>query len=77
VAWKGDTYANEKKQIRRCNKFVLLVVNWGGDVWNTGVTITEDNKTRIYRILKNMIGTTKFLVVGVFVFLLEELIVRK
>lgn len=38
-------------------------------VWNTGVTITEENKARIYPILKNMIGTTKLLVVGVFVFL--------
>lgn len=38
-------------------------------IWNTGVTVTEENKVRIYRILKNMIGTTKLLVVGVFVFL--------
>ncbi len=38
-------------------------------IWNTGVTVTEENKARIYPILKNMIGTTKLLVVGVFVFL--------
>ncbi len=55
----------------------ITVLEHFPQVWNTGVTITEDNKTRIYRILKNMIGTTKLLVVGVFVFLLEELIVRK
>ncbi|WP_283606867.1 hypothetical protein [Faecalispora anaeroviscerum] len=38
-------------------------------VWNTGVTITEENKTRIYRILKDMIGTTKLIMVIVFDYL--------
>ena len=35
-------------------------------IWNTGVTVTEQNKERVYRILKNMIGTVKFLMVGFF-----------
>lgn len=37
--------------------------------WNTGVTITEENKARIYRILKNMIATTKLIMVVVFFYL--------
>lgn len=47
----------------------ITVLEHFPQVWNTGVTITEDNKTRIYRILKSMIGTIKLLVVGVFMFL--------
>lgn len=38
-------------------------------VWNTGVAITEENKTKVYRILKDMIGTTKLIVVIVFDYL--------
>lgn len=47
----------------------ITVLEHFPQVWNTGVTVTEENKARIYPILKNMIGTTKLLVVGVFVFL--------
>lgn len=36
-------------------------------IWNTGITVTEENKDRIYRILKNLIGTMKLLVTGTFV----------
>lgn len=35
-------------------------------IWNTGVTITKENKERIYKILKNMIVTVKLLTVGMF-----------
>lgn len=38
-------------------------------MWNTGVTVTEENKERVYRILKNMITTVKLLVTAVFVYL--------
>ncbi|HMM05582.1 MAG TPA: DUF1648 domain-containing protein [Clostridiales bacterium] len=38
-------------------------------VWNTGVRVTEENKKRVYRILKNMIVTLKLTVVAIFVFL--------
>lgn len=38
-------------------------------IWNTSVTITKENKERIYQILKNMISTMKLLIVVVFVFL--------
>ena len=34
--------------------------------WNTGVTITEENKNRLYRIMKDMLKTTKLLIVVVF-----------
>ncbi|BCN31070.1 DUF1648 domain-containing protein [Anaeromicropila herbilytica] len=37
--------------------------------WNTGVTVTEENKERVYPVLKNMISTTKLIVVAVFVFI--------
>lgn len=38
-------------------------------VWNTGVRVTEENKKRVYSILKNMIVTLKLTVVVIFVFL--------
>jgi len=38
-------------------------------IWNTGVIVTEENKERVYRILKNMLGTLKLTVVVVFMFL--------
>ena len=47
----------------------ITVLQHFPQVWNTGVTVTEENKARIYPILKNIIGTTKLLVVGVFVIL--------
>ncbi len=47
----------------------ITVLEQFPQVWNTGVTVTEENKARIYPILKMMISTLKLLVVGVFVFL--------
>ena len=38
-------------------------------IWNTGVTITEENKERVYRLIKTMIGVTKFLMVLIFTLL--------
>ena len=38
-------------------------------IWNTGVTVTEENKGRVYRVLKNMLSTMKLIVVAVFVYL--------
>lgn len=37
--------------------------------WNTGVTVTAENKERVYLILKNMLVTVKLLVVINFVYL--------
>ncbi len=47
----------------------ITVLEQFPQAWNTGVTVTEENKARIYPILKMMISTLKLLVVGVFVFL--------
>ncbi len=38
-------------------------------IWNTGVSVTEENRERVYRILKSMIGTVKLLLVAFFAFL--------
>ena len=35
-------------------------------IWNTGVAVTETNKEQLYRILKNLIGSVKLIVVLVF-----------
>ena len=59
---------------------VLLIVGWiifiglsvvekFPQIWNTGVQVTEQNKEKIYRILKNMIGTIKLLVALMFSYL--------
>ena len=37
--------------------------------WNTGVKVTEENKERVYRTLKNMISTMKVIIVAVFSYL--------
>ncbi len=47
----------------------LSVIENFPQIWNTGVTVTEENKERVYRILKNMISTIKLLMVAVFVYL--------
>ncbi|NLO08491.1 MAG: DUF1648 domain-containing protein [Clostridiales bacterium] len=39
------------------------------EVWNTGVTVTEENKGRVYRVIRNMLSTLKIIMVAVFVFL--------
>lgn len=39
------------------------------EVWNTGVTITSENKYRIYALLKNMIVTLRFVIVFTFSFI--------
>lgn len=39
------------------------------EVWNTGVTITLENRDRIYSILKNMIVTLKFILILIFSFI--------
>ena len=38
-------------------------------VWNTGVAVTVENQVRVYRNLRNMISTLKFLIVVNFVYL--------
>ena len=59
---------------------VLFAVGWGmfilistvekfPQIWNTGVQVTEKNKEKVYRILKNMLGTIKLLISVVFSYL--------
>lgn len=47
----------------------LTVAEHFPQIWNTGVTVTEENKERIYRVLKNMLNTVKLMTVAVFVYL--------
>ncbi len=60
---------------------VLLAVNWGfflllslierfPGTWNTGIQVTERNREKVYRILKNMLGTLKLCVVLVFSYII-------
>lgn len=46
----------------------LAIVERFPQVWNTGVAVTEENKERVYRILKSMLGTLKLNVVVVFTY---------
>jgi len=59
---------------------IMPIVNWAmfigisvierfPQIWNTGVRVTKENKWRVYRIIKNMIVTTKFTMVAPFVFI--------
>jgi uncharacterized membrane protein len=47
----------------------LTVIARFPQTWNTGVTVTEENKERVYRVLKNMLITVKLIVVAIFSFL--------
>ncbi|MDD4186277.1 MAG: DUF1648 domain-containing protein [Eubacteriales bacterium] len=47
----------------------ITIVEHFPRIWNTGVTVTKENKVRVYIILKNMISTTKLIMVVIFVFL--------
>ena len=47
----------------------MTVLEQFPQVWNTGVTVTEENKERVYRVLKNMLSTVKLIVVAVFVYI--------
>lgn len=47
----------------------ITVVEQFPKIWNTGVTVTDQNRGRVYSALKSMIITEKLLVVAVFSFL--------
>ena len=47
----------------------MTVIEKYPKVWNTGVNVTEENKDRVYRTLKNMMGTIKLLLIAVFTYL--------
>lgn len=44
----------------------LSVIERFPQIWNTGIEVTEQNKERVYRILKNLLQTIKLLMVVVF-----------
>jgi len=48
---------------------ILTVIENLPQIWNTGVTVTEENKERVYRILKNLFNTVKLIMVAIFVYL--------
>lgn len=48
---------------------VITVIEQFPSIWNTGVTLSEENKDRVYGTLKSMIVTEKFLVCGIFAYL--------
>lgn len=48
---------------------VITVIGQFPKLWNTGVTVTAENKERVYLILKNMLNTVKLLVIIIFAFL--------
>lgn len=61
--------------------FILLIVTWVMYIglslvtrvpqfWNTGVSVTAENKDRVYRILKNMLKIIKMEIIVVFCYLI-------
>ena len=59
---------------------IMPIINWAmfvgislierfPKIWNTGVRVTEENRWRIYRIIKNLIVTEKLAMVAPFVFI--------
>ena len=61
--------------------FILLVVTWVMYIglslvtrvpqfWNTGVSVTAENKDRVYRILKNMLKIIKMEIIVIFCYLI-------
>lgn len=47
----------------------LTVIEKYPQIWNTGVKVTEQNQELVYRLLKNMLGTEKLIMVSVFSFI--------
>lgn len=47
----------------------MTVIERFPQVWNTGVRVTEENRERVYRTIKNMLSTMKLIIVAVFSYL--------
>lgn len=49
---------------------VMWLMMWGIEqvpmIWNTGVMVTEENRGRVYRILKNLLVTIRLVVAAIF-----------
>ena len=61
--------------------FILLIVTWVMYIglslvtrvpqfWNTGVSVTAENKDRVYRILKNMLKIIKMEIIVIFCYII-------
>lgn len=46
--------------------FFITLIQQYPQAWNTGITVTEQNRERVYQILGNLISTTKLMVLLVF-----------
>lgn len=46
--------------------FLITLVQQYPEAWNTGITVTEQNRERVYQILSNLISTTKLMMLLVF-----------
>lgn len=68
--------------------FFIIIVNWllyffitaleqVPRIWNTGVTVTPENRARVYRVLKNMIGSTKLACVVMFSYLMIQTVTAR
>lgn len=47
----------------------LTAIERSPKLWNTGVTVTEENRERVYRVIKNMLSTLKLIMVFIFSYL--------
>jgi len=47
----------------------LTIIERFPQIWNTGIKVTESNKEKVYRILKNLLGTLKVYLVFIFLFI--------
>lgn len=48
---------------------LITVIERFPQIWNTGVTVTEENKSQVYAALKSMIATTKLITVTLLCYL--------
>ena len=47
----------------------LIIIERFPKLWNTGVRVTEENKFRVYGVIKSLLGSVKLILVAVFVFI--------
>ena len=54
---------------------VMCLMMWGIEqvpiIWNTGVTATEENRVRVYRILKNLLVTIRLVIAAIFAWMTD------
>lgn len=56
-----------------CLLYVFMkIIEHNPRLWNTGVTVTEDNRERVYCVLQHLLSTMKLEITGMFLFLTLE-----